>query len=268
MKLGPLTRLARGAINRVRAFSLDPDIRANKAQRLSGHLPEPDFELFGFMDQAGGLIVDAGANRGHCSLAILSSTSSLDVVAFEPIDALARPLEWIRRQYPARFRYHLCALGSSDRSGQLFVPTAGRSQATTNASIRSSEFDKDYVRERLAEELGTDFRRIEFPARPVAIRTLDSFEFRPLGIKIDVEGLEGEVIEGGQETLSRHKPMLMIEMNNTVEYLPRLESMGYRFYRFDPGKKRLLTISHSEIYLNVICLHPARPLFPSEMFEG
>lgn len=67
--IAAIKHLAKATFNRVRAFSPDPDIRANRLQLLSDGLPDPDFELFTFMDRPG-LVVDAGANRGHCALAV------------------------------------------------------------------------------------------------------------------------------------------------------------------------------------------------------
>ena len=150
---------------------------------------------------------------------------------------------------------------------ELLIPTAGKFQASTNATMRRTEFAKPYVQARLARELGTDFQRIEFPAVTVNVRKLDSFDLQPLGIKLDVEGLEKEVIEGGLKTIARCKPMLMIEMNNQGEFLPMLEALGYRFFRYEPDMKRLIGISASETYLNVICLHEGRPLLPCEMIQ-
>jgi hypothetical protein len=59
----------------------------------------------------------------------------------------------------------------------------------------------------------------------------------------------------------------MIEMNNHMEFFPALESMGYRFYRYEPGERRLIRISGSEVFLNVICLHPDRQTVPSELIK-
>ena len=51
-------------------------------------------------------------------------------------------------------------------------------------------------------------------------------------IKIDVEGLEPEVVEGAYETLCRHKPLLLIEAAQyRTEMLAILKDMGYLIAR-------------------------------------
>ena len=42
--------------------------------------------------------------------------------------------------------------------------------------------------------------------------TIDSLDLASLGfVKLDVEGHEAQVLEGGKETLSKYKPIVMIE---------------------------------------------------------
>jgi FkbM family methyltransferase len=56
-----------------------------------------------------------------------------------------------------------------------------------------------------------------FIRRPVPTVSLDSFQLKhdpPLVVKIDVEGGEQLVLQGAQEFLSRHKPMILLEVHN------------------------------------------------------
>lgn len=240
-------------------------VRANKGQLLHNYLPDPDFEIFEYLGHQEGLVVDIGAHRGHCSLTVLSRTPNLEVIAFEPNPTLSKPLKFIERRFPGRFQHHAYALGARHSMEQLLIPTVGSSQLTTNASCRESEFKKPYVQERIESEFGSENIQFTFSAQSVEARTLDSFDLQPLAIKIDVEGYERAVIEGALETIDRCCPMLVIEMNNQMEFLPLLKSLGYEFYRFDSNLNRLIQISMRETYLNVICLHVDWLGIPREM---
>ena len=47
----------------------------------------------------------------------------------------------------------------------------------------------------------------------VEVRTLDSYAFRDVRvIKVDVEGSEMDVLEGGRETILRDRPPLIVEL--------------------------------------------------------
>lgn len=57
------------------------------------------------------------------------------------------------------------------------------------------------------------------------IKTLDSYNLAPSFIKIDVEESESDVILGGIETISKHKPTLLVEGKGSMELI---KSLGYR----------------------------------------
>jgi FkbM family methyltransferase len=69
-------------------------------------------------------------------------------------------------------------------------------------------------------------------------------------IKIDVEGMEIEVLEGGQQLLSRHKPLLIIEIiksdHNAI--FSFLNGLGYRISKL--GR------------LDILAVHPTDKGFP------
>jgi FkbM family methyltransferase len=60
----------------------------------------------------------------------------------------------------------------------------------------------------------------------IQVIPLDDLQLRPKLIKIDVEGMELEVLAGGYETILRHRPYLLLERNNLE--IPRfLTMLGY-----------------------------------------
>ena len=65
---------------------------------------------------------------------------------------------------------------------------------------------------------------------PVRVRTLDSYALRDVHfIKLDVEGYETRVLQGALETIQRHSPAILCEINRG-DFSARqlLESIGYR----------------------------------------
>jgi hypothetical protein len=64
-------------------------------------------------------------------------------------------------------------------------------------------------------------------------------------LKIDVEGMELEVLTGAKNTIDRNRPVMIIEVvkssrNNITSYL---ESFGYHYYCFEGN---ILALQHSD----------------------
>ena len=66
----------------------------------------------------------------------------------------------------------------------------------------------EHNRPLIESEVGT---RMSVTAVPVEICRFDDLGLHPLAVKIDVEGLELDVLEGMRETLAHDEPILMIE---------------------------------------------------------
>jgi FkbM family methyltransferase len=116
------------------------------------------------------------------------------VEAFEPHPLLAR---FAQRKLGPTIPVHEVALSNRSCSATLYVPQIKNGvDVHYNASIK-----KAY----------THFTKyIEIPVR---VATLDEFEFYDVGfIKIDVEGSEMEVIEGGRHTILRNRPNMVVEL--------------------------------------------------------
>jgi len=58
------------------------------------------------------------------------------------------------------------------------------------------------------------------------MNTLDSFKIEPDLIKVDVEGMELDVLHGAVKTLVEFKPMLYVETDNQ-EVFDYLDMLGY-----------------------------------------
>lgn len=70
-------------------------------------------------------------------------------------------------------------------------------------------------------------------------------------MKIDVEGMEMEVINGAWQSISRHKPILQIEVlkSNPQQITDTLTKLGYKLFQYDID---LLAIHETDPCLNHI----------------
>lgn len=68
----------------------------------------------------------------------------------------------------------------------------------------------------------------------VEVRTLDNYGFAPDLIKIDVEGMELNVMAGGLETIKTHRPVIWMERSTTDDTLGKVfGALGYNFCTVD-----------------------------------
>lgn len=106
----------------------------------------------------------------------------------------------------------------------------------SSASFGSLELRKRRNTEFIGQDISYD------DAKMVEVRTiaLDSFRLKRLDfIKLDVEGMETEVIAGGSGLINLHRPILLVEMvkSRKSDIEPWLEERGYRC--FDAGMNAL-----------------------------
>lgn len=123
--------------------------------------------------------VDVGAHIGLFSRWMVRDFAQ--VIAFEPVEAHC---ECWRANVPARPLdvLHTCALGAKPGSVGMET-TPGSSGGTCVAG-----------------------------AGPIPLRTLDSFAIPQIDLlKIDCEGYELEVLQGGAETVARCRPVIIVE---------------------------------------------------------
>lgn len=230
-------------------------ILANLLQWIRRDVHETDFEVFDWLTDTPGLVLDVGASRGQSALSVLRRTRRLRVFSLEPNRKHRWSLLLIRLLHPSRFSFRLLAAANDASFKTLYVPGRRASGLSAQGSLDPAEFRKDYVQQRLAEagfDAGdmTGYRLLRVRAVPV-----DSFGLQPCLVKLDVEGFEGEALQGLASTLERHLPALMVEFNNPGRWMPFLEALGYDFYFYEPSTRSLRPHHGRDPLLNLFCLH-------------
>ena len=140
----------------------------------------------------GGTAIDVGANDGVFAFAFSNLVDRVE--AFEPNPDYAL---FARRMLRSRARVHEVALSNTTGAAEFIVPISENGTVLhLGGSLRRSSV------------VHTKTLRFD-----VAVRTLDSYAFQEVRIiKVDVEGSEMEVLEGGRETIQRYRPALIVEL--------------------------------------------------------
>lgn len=135
--------------------------------------------------------VDVGSNRGQVLREAVRIAPAVRHVAFEPIPALAAEIERELPQVDCR----VLALGATSGEARFchFTKLDGWSGLQRNPEITDERGAPEYI--------------------DVRVSTLDEQlpDLGPAVVKVDVEGAELQVLEGGRGLLSSARPLLIFE---------------------------------------------------------
>lgn len=218
---------------------------------------EPEIRLFRVLDTISEdlLFADIGANGGQTAVGIARVLPGARIESFEPNPALTPELAWVKRLLGQRFNHHTFGLGAQPGTMTLHVPHVDDLPVTTRASL-----SERVAQDRVGELNRETSRTAEARPLQVEIKRFDDLDLRPHGIKIDVEGVELEVLRGMAETLGACRPLLMLEYNNqTGECRSLLATFGYDFWDVEPATGSLVPAGRPSIR-NWFAIPPAPKL--------
>lgn len=156
---------------------------AQKANKL-----EPEMVFVSNLLKEKRRFLDIGANMGIYSFYFKNSFKSID--AFEPLKEISYRLEHFQNE---SLKVHNCALSNIENECQIYIPYLSGIAIPSYASLEKRDGD--------------------CKARTVKVDKLDNFNFDDVDlIKIDVEGHEEYVIEGGRNLIKTNMPILIVEI--------------------------------------------------------
>lgn len=205
--------------------------------------------------KAGMTAIDVGANFGYYSVLLAELVGETGrLVAIEPnphaADFLRRSIEL--NGFAQRSRIEQAVLGNSGASSAtLFI----RDHEPKNSAVVLPGFDAWQHNGYL----------LEIPATTVdaLCHRLDRVDF----IKIDAEGAEENIFAAMDETIRRHKPMIVVEFNaartsNSHQFVERLNAVYGSIRRLDfqgfaqpISTRELLTLNFGQDWLLVLSEH-------------
>ena len=194
------------------------DLYVGRSLDLYGEYCQGESDLFAQLLRPGQVAVEVGANIGSHTVHLAQLVGPTGrVLAFEPqplVFSLLSANLVLNEQFHARAIH--AALGSAEGSIKVPVLDPRVSQNFGGLSLQG-------------REQGEEVRQT----------TLDRHELPSLRLlKIDVEGMECEILLGGEETIARHRPVLYVENDrpeNSARLIGMIRDMDYRLYWHVPA---------------------------------
>ena len=198
---------------------------------------------------SGDTFIDVGANQGEYSLwAARKVGSGGKVYSYEPMSALFAQLnENIQLNPKLQAIFNPLELGLSKEPGELELFTQPGQNEGTNTIFGSDHF--------------------HIPLGKIQLDTLDrqveELNIKAINlIKIDVEGAELQVLQGGEKTIASFRPKLLLEINREAcqsggyeaeDILKFLDQYKYKFYQIGLRGK-LIPVKVLPEFCNVLAL--------------
>lgn len=180
----------------------------------------------------GDVVCDIGANMGYTSVLMASCVEETGFVyAFEP-----NPVCFVKLEQSAKIAWH------KNLFAYLFALSDDIGQITLQIDLREGSGASTIVAEYAERE--SAWHEAKYSTILVNTTTLDSFceksKIMPIFIKIDVEGAEDKVIQGGKSVITDHHPLIWFEcwcgqenntqINKNLGHLKFLSNIGYKFF--------------------------------------
>lgn len=220
------------------------DAYFGRSIELYGEFLECEIALYDQIVRPGCVVFDIGANFGGFTLFFAQKVGPTGmVVAFEPQRVVHQAL--CANMALNSITNAVClqmALGGE--SGTIVVPQLDFTKPNNFGGLELGRFSQ---------------------GEQVEVRTLDSLNFRVCHfIKLDVEGMERDVLTGATETIARFKPVMYVENDRpekSDELVRFIDSLGYEmhFHRpplFNPDnfKGNRENVFGNIVSLNMLCL--------------
>lgn len=189
---------------------------------------EMNERLVSFFSKDGGTYVDVGANIG-LTLVPIAQNPNVDIIAFEPD--------------PSNFRYLTRNVADNCKHENVKLHQLAAFNERTQLSFELSPSNLGNHRIRLKDEVGALREQLRKTITVEAARLDDLVEVRrkPLAVKIDTEGAESFVIEGGGRLLAEAQlffteiwPYGIARMGGNIERVAKVISDNFSTFHIPP----------------------------------
>jgi FkbM family methyltransferase len=170
---------------------------------------EEGFAILKFVSPREGTVaIDVGSNDGTSVALIFKHLPGAEIHCFDPI---REPI--VQKSKSKQVTFTRLGLGSRRENGIIFTPQIGKRKLTQYSSMNCES-----MLSTLGNDLKFDNSNLSVLEMRISIDRLDNFQLAPFFLKLDVEGHELDVLEGSIETITTWKPIILVEIQNSITY--------------------------------------------------
>lgn len=170
----------------------------------------------------GGEIADIGANLGQSVISFKRLFPKSSIVCFEPNPSCLKTLNKVSKMFGGSVVVENSGLLDETNSLYFYVPVIEKTELLQEGSFDKSVFNRQEVISRI----GRNFQLSTYKVRVFKLDDLGkSFSL----IKIDVQGLEFQVLKGAANTIKKSLPVVMVEKDslNNERIKVLMQGFGY-----------------------------------------
>ena len=203
---------------------------------------DEDFYVFSNFTDSNEVFLDIGANIGISAVSFRLLNRQAKIISFEPSPWLKPALQWLKNEEGEKFDYFMYGAGNESVTLDLFIPCLNKTPDFYLASFIADRFGPALPSIRDMRELMKAKPQDVYAVCkiPVQIKPIDDFGLTPSLVKIDAETFEYQVLQGMQDTISRCRPLIMLEGANRDELVRSF--LAKHSYHFAERRGNKLTL--------------------------
>ena len=233
-------------------FFPEPVLLKRRLERSIKNKDENEIDLLKRFIKPGTDSIDVGVYRGVYSYEM--SKYSKKVHSFEPNPLIFKYINKNLKKISNNIDLYNFALSNENKVSNLRIPIR-------NKKINKENYEEHYLMGRATVHELNNFQNYE--KFEITLKKIDDFNFdnEISFMKIDVEGHEMEVIEGGKLFIKKNKPVLLVEIEerhskkNIHHSIDYINGLGYNSYFYDENNlKKTSELKNMKLFTNFIFL--------------
>jgi|TARA_Y200000002_G_scaffold377239_1_gene382494 FkbM family methyltransferase len=233
-------------------FFPEPVLLKRRLERSIKNKDENEIDLLKRFIKPGTDSIDVGVYRGVYSYEM--SKYSKKVHSFEPNPLIFKYINKNLKKISSNIDLYNFALSNENKVSNLRIPIR-------NKKIDKENYEEHYLMGRATVHELNNFQ--DYEKFEITLKKIDDFNFdnEISFMKIDVEGHEMEVIEGGKLFIKKNKPVLLVEIEerhskkNIHHSIDYINGLGYNSYFYDENNlKKTSELKNMKLFTNFIFL--------------